>query len=165
MKLPTDPRRIRELANRLHIACEDMWEAYWYCLDLKRDSTPPISDSILVAIIVVYARPFINSRSEGRAAPKLDPAELAMFDHRPDLERLHDALLERRHKAVAHSDWTYHRTELTDTERGLRRVKAPVSYAQSLDIQLLPELVSYVREFTCGLAYDLDLAYVALTGE
>lgn len=163
---------MKERANRLHLAHEDMVEVTRY-LEALEELTSTIEKDIFsffvydaipaiyIALIIVYARPFVNSYSKGKADPKLIPEDIQLFDNEWELETLHNRIIEIRSTAVAHSDWTQHNTNLitTDRQSGLKREHSKPDYIQEIDIALLRRLVKHVESATRGLAYDMDVYY------
>ena len=161
-------------ANRLHLAHEDMVEARGYLQSLeeltsvieKYDLSFFLIDAIpavFIALIIVYARPFVSSYSKGMADPKLDPESIQLFDNDSELEILHQRLIGLRNTAVAHSDWTWHNTELitNDKQFGLKRKHSRPDYMDGIDISLLGRLIEHVEAATRGSAYDMDVYYQA----
>ncbi|GAB3647336.1 hypothetical protein [Ramlibacter alkalitolerans] len=147
-ELPTqaiDPK----LARRLAQAMSDMREAGRYlralhALVIKEGwQTRGVADATMLAIIVVYARPFIKSRTEGRAAPKLDASALKLFEGRPALQQLHDRLLSLRDKGVAHADWVHHRTHRFGSAGWITMSNTPESARQ--DLKSVYRLVRHVE--------------------
>jgi hypothetical protein len=119
--------------------------------------------AIYIAVIIVYARPFVNSYSKGFAEPKLIPEDLQLFDNDCELGAFHNRLLELRSTAVAHADWTLHNTHLitNDKDVGSRREHFQPEYQQGIDIYLLRRLVEHVKVSTKNLAYDFDIYFQA----
>ena len=72
-------------------------------------------DAIIIAAIVVYARHFKKTISNGNASKWLNANDINLFNGRPDLADLHEKILEIRDQAVAHADWTYHPTSLVQS--------------------------------------------------
>lgn len=159
-------------ANRMHLAHQDMCEAVDYLTALKElnfilknnhsaffvfDAIP----AIFIALITVYARPFVSSYSKGKADPKLIPEDLRLFDNNHEFEILHHRIIERRNTAVAHADWTSHNTELItdDKQFGLKRKHSRPDYMEGIDITLLGRLLNHVEGATKGGAYDMDVYY------
>lgn len=161
-------------ANRLHLAHQDMVEVKRYldalealtCSIAKDDSWSSfiLGDAIpaiYIAIIIVYARPFVNSYSKGNAEPKLIPEGIQLFDNDCELEAFHNRLIELRSTTVAHADWMQHNTQLITNEKqfGLKREHSQPDYMRGIDIALLRRLVEHVEVATRGLAYDMDVYY------
>jgi hypothetical protein len=98
-------QQVRAQFSRLHISQSDFKEADSYL----RSFDPQVSEiarrALVVAAIVVYARPFTNNdaSSESRATSKVSASLLRKLT---DAERnLHDRLLTLRNRAVAHSSY------------------------------------------------------------
>ena len=97
--------------RRLLISCDDLQEAKATILkilesDLRfpRGKEPdPLLTALTTALVVSYARPFVNSRGHSRVAERTVPGSLLRV--LPSRERdLHDALIEMRTREIAHSD-------------------------------------------------------------
>ena len=159
-------------ANRLHLAHQDMIEAGNYLQALEEltfviskyraaffifDAIP----AMFIALIIVYARPFVSSYSNGMADPRLNPDSIQLFDNDSELEILHHRLIKLRNTAVAHADWTQHNTELitNDKQFGLKREHSRPNYMDGIDIALLGRLIEHVEAATKGSAYDMDVYY------
>lgn len=165
---------LKARANRLHLAHLDMVEVKHYidaldalaCVRAKDDSWSSLVlgdaiPAIYIAIITVYARPFVNSYSKGTADPKLIPEDIQLFDNDCELEAFHNQIVALRSKAVAHADWTHHSTRLITDDKtfGLKREHSQPQYLQDINIALLLRLVEHVRVTTSSLAYDTDVLY------
>ena len=158
-------------ANRLHLARKDMLEARYYSNSLQQLMSEAdrefylidAENAIFIALIVVYARPFVNSFSDGKADPKVVPQDIKLFDGEDELEVLHRRVIDLRNSAVAHSDWTQHHTELitNNKEYGLRREHSRPDYMQGIDLAQLRRLIEHVEVAMRALAYDLDVYYQA----
>lgn len=120
-------------------------------------------NAIFIALIVVYARPFVRSFSDGKADPKVVPEDLQLFDGESELEILHRQVIDLRNSAVAHSDWTQHHTELITSNKqyGLRREHSSPDYMKGLNLAQLRRLIRHVEVAIRGFAYDLDVYYQA----
>jgi len=120
-------------ANRLHLAHQDMREAGDYANTLEESAFARDSDSafflfaaeeaIFIALIVVYACPFVNSFSSGKADPKVVPEDIRLFDNGSEFEILHGRIIDLRNTAVVHADWAKHHTVLIpdNQQYGLKR--------------------------------------------
>ena len=158
-------------ANRLHLARQDMLEAGYYANSLVQFMSAKdqeffligAENAIFIALIVVYARPFVNSFSNGKADPKVVPQDLKLFDGENELEILHTRVIDLRNSAVAHSDWAQHHTELITNNKayGLKREHSRPDYMQGVDLSLLRRLIEHVEVAMRGFAYDLDVYYQA----
>ena len=155
-------------ANRLHRARQDMLEAgsyagsLEYLLSAKDDNFFSLMQRTLsIALMVVYARPFVHSISNGKADPKVLPGEPRLFDGEIVLRALHLQIINLRNSAVAHPDWRHHRTELTtsDKQYGLRRKHFSPDYMQGINLDQLRRLIKHVEVEMRGGAYDLDVFY------
>ena len=165
------PEALKAKANRLHLARQDMVEAGDYALSLEFFVSAKYlewdlfgaENAIFIAVIVVYARPFVNSFSNGQADPKVVPEDLKLFDGENELEILHRRVIDLRNSALAHSDWTQHPTKLItdDKQYGLRREHSRPDYMEGIDLAQLRRLIEHVELAMRGLAYDLDVYYQA----
>lgn len=115
-------------------------------------------EAILMAAVVTYCRSFKASHSKNQADQKLEKEDFDFFQQRADLLHLHQLLLERRDKAIAHADWKFHNTELlSSNEQGgvLRRISVP-DFFSGIDINRFRELANEIRQYCLFTAYDAD---------
>jgi hypothetical protein len=99
-------------------------------------------EGLLIAAIISYSRAFTASRGKEYASPLVKVNLGNAFQHDQEKINLHKRILNKRHKAVAHSDWEFHTTELveiTDTGGVLRR-RPVVMYGEEIDIGLFREI-------------------------
>lgn len=111
-----------------------------------------------MAAVVTYCRSFKASHSKNQADQKLEKEDFDFFQQRADLLHLHQLLLERRDKAIAHADWKFHNTELlSSNEQGgvLRRISVP-DFFSGIDINRFRELANEIRQYCLFTAYDAD---------
>lgn len=108
-----------QLAHRHMLAVRDMQEVLAY-LNTYRAIVPLLMDhnpeaivetgrGMLTAAIVAYCRSFKRSETRGNATPRLDAADLQAVGIR---RALHDLLLYKRDKFVAHGDWEERKVEV-----------------------------------------------------
>lgn len=143
-------------AHKTFLAARDISDAGDYLWSLREISKSQgnlpehrltkAKEAILIAAVVVYARPFIDSYSNGQAARKISPSDVALFDGRPDLESLHQRALEIRHKAIAHADWNFHPTALVSSEDclGFSRESPRPNYFQLINPDEFSKLIDHV---------------------
>jgi hypothetical protein len=156
------------LANRLALAARDMHVASQY-LDAFEELVQEQSErgtsefffhcqAIMVAAIVTYCRSFQHSFSQGNADNKIDLASNPIFDGEPALLTLHDRLIERRDKAIAHADWEYHKTVLvsSDYKGGTLRQNPTPDLTGAIDATEFRELLDHVLAWTMRRLFDLD---------
>jgi len=68
-------------------------------------------EGLKTAAVVVYARCFLSSWSDGQAARSADFSELECSQD-PMLLAMHTHIMDLRNEAVAHAGWLYHHTAL-----------------------------------------------------
>jgi len=124
---------------------ENTYRYYYHC------------EAILIAAVVAYCRPFTKSVSRGAATTHLKPTSLICIAKSPANLALHKLLLERRNKMMAHSDWTYHHTQLLSVEGAstFRRSSVP-SYGQEIDIGAFKSLVEAVQQEAQAKSHAID---------
>jgi hypothetical protein len=73
---------------------------------------------------------------------------------------MHKRVLNRRHKAVAHSDWEYHKSELQEVieSGGVVRKHSVVIYGEGIDIKMFREMAETMGNHFRHAAYDRDAA-------
>ncbi len=161
-------------ANRADISANDCDEAVKYLsayLELKeKDDDSGTSEffthreGLLVAAIVTYSRPFIESFGGKLIAPKFKVNLGRVFDNDRSKIDLHKRILEIRHKAVAHSDWEYRQSILLEatSEHGVpsvRRKNSVVVYGKGIDVQLLIQISEIMRGHFRRETFDRDLKH------
>lgn len=107
----------RKELNRLTISRNDFDKCLEFLSELtSQEYGTIIYESLLLSAIVFYARPF--SCNEKRNASKAESRiDLAVVDQLNEEEQqLHDRLLELRNKAIAHAEWTFHPTGVTESK-------------------------------------------------
>lgn len=155
-------------ANRLFLAHKDMQDVARYLAALEElAQLDRLSgngmyfdhcEAILVAAIVAYCRPFKKSTTGGHADCKLDAGSLSGVQSSPELKALHDLVLDRRDKAVAHADWTERSTELICSGGGtsvMRRAPNP-EIVSGLDIELFKKLSEVISQECLRKTYERD---------
>lgn len=155
-------------ANRLHLAKNDLYEAAAYLRLLTARPVHAVEDgpeaqdpapAFLIAFVVVYSRPFLNSWSQGSATPKVTPSDIGLFDDQPDLEPIHDLVIRTREKMVAHSDWEFRQTSLVEsnTPGGVVRMYRSRHYPSDFVPADLRRLVYHVETVLAFKAHALDV--------
>ena len=144
-------------ANRCAISSRDCDAAIEYLdayLELKeKDDESGTSEffahreGLLVAAIVSYSRAFTESNGQSLAAPKLKVNLGKVLSNDSSKIQLHKLILNRRNKAVAHSDWQYHKSELLDAskEKGVLRKSSVVIYGKDIDIGKFRNMAEIMR--------------------
>lgn len=103
--------------NRLTISRHDFEKCLEYLGKLKsQEYGSIIYEALLLTAIVFYARPFScnekckNSKTESRV-------DLAIIDQlNEEDQQLHGRLLDLRNKAIAHAEWTFYPTGVTESK-------------------------------------------------
>ena len=133
-------------ANRLHLAIFDMQdvcrclEAYAE-LDRLPESLPSgiadtVKESLIVAAIVAYCRPFTNNTSGGQALSKLAIEEFWWVMNNAEQKALHVLVMTKRSKFVAHADWVARSTEIVSlTATGVQRTFSNPDVMDGIDPQ------------------------------
>lgn len=112
----------REALYKFVVARSDFTEALFatrYVIANVHDPRDELWFPLQAAIVVSYARPFTGNRPLGPLAP-----EWSVFDD-PELQSLHDDLIELRHKTIAHSDAVIRRVLIVPP--GVKLGPAPTS--------------------------------------
>ena len=100
----------RRRFNRTNISMHDFEHSTKF-IDAaeKHGVDSPEYEALLMAAIVLYARPFgpNEKQASSMATPSLhlDPAAILVDGH-----KLHIQIIDRRNKAVAHAEWNYYPT-------------------------------------------------------
>ena len=117
-------------------------------------------EGLLIAAIISYSRPFIDSRGESFAAPQLKVNRGKVFSNDTSKIKLHKLIVDRRHKAVAHSDWLYHNSELLEAtkEKGVLRKHSVVMYGEGIDIGMFRDIAEIMSTHFRFESYGRDIA-------
>lgn len=97
---------VEKLEQQFHRVCmsdEDVFEAYEYLNAIDQNSTNAVRQGMLVAAIVAYSRPFLNSNGREKSSKKVSlrlESELTGEE-----QKLHQEVLNLRNGAIAHSDY------------------------------------------------------------
>jgi hypothetical protein len=156
-------------ANRYNISAGDCNDAKEYLdayLELKeKDDDSGKSEfwkhreGLLVAAIVSYSRPFTKSRRVAFAVRRASVNVGKVFANDESRIKMHEIILDLRHKAVAHSDWEYRNTELVEaTETQVSRHNSVVDYHAGIDIEVFRSMAEAMRNHFRHQMYDRDVA-------
>jgi hypothetical protein len=157
-------------ANRCAISARDCDAAMEYLdayLELKEKDDESGTgeffthrEGLLIAAIVSYSRAFTESRSEPFAAPRLRVNLGKVFTNDSSKIELHKLILNKRNKAVAHSDWQYHKSELRGVtkEKGVLRRHSDVMYGEGIDIGMFRNIAETMRNHFRLEMYDRDVS-------
>lgn len=106
-------------------------------------------EGLLVAAIISYARAFKRSRGRGDSAPFVEVECRKVFKGDERKIALHNLIIDKRDKAVAHSDAEYYKAELVEVqESGAVLRKQPcVIYGDGIDAALFKEIAEDMREY------------------
>src|SRR5437773_9617333 len=117
-------------------------------------------EGLLIAAIVSYSRAFTDSRGEQFATPRARVKLGQVFNNDASKIKLHKAILNRSNKAVAHSDWEYHKTKLLDAtkSKGVLRKHTVVIYDKGIDIEMFRCIAATMRDHFQHKAFDRDVA-------
>ena len=117
-------------------------------------------EGLLIAAIVAYSRAFTESRGKPFATPKLKVNLGKVFSKDHSKTKLHNLILNRRNKAVAHSDWQYHKSELQEVtkEKGVLRKHSVVMYGEGIDIEMFRNIAEIMRTHFRFEMYDRDVS-------
>ena len=75
-----------------------------------------VYEALLLSAIVFYVRPF-SGNERGNDSKAESRVDLAVINQLNEEERqLHERLLDLRNKAVAHAEWTFHPTGVTESK-------------------------------------------------
>lgn len=156
------------LANRCAISASDCQDARAYLeaySELGGNDDPNGSslfvcrEALLMAAIVSYSRAFTDSRGKQFAASKVKVNLGEVFKNDHSKIELHKHVLDKRHRAVAHSDWAYRETKLLEASKvgGTLRRKSVVDYSEGIDIKMFREIAEIMRDHFRHQAYDRDV--------
>lgn len=95
--------KLEQQFHRVCISDDDVFEAYEYLNAIDQKSTKAVRQGLLVAAIVAYSRPFLNSNAGERSSKKVS-LKLESDINEDELE-LHQEILDLRNGAIAHSDY------------------------------------------------------------
>lgn len=157
-------------ANRCAISARDCNDAKKYLdayLVLKQkdddSGTNEFSvhrEGLLIAAIVSYSRAFTESRSTQFAVSKAKVNLGNIFGNDTSRIKLHKFILNKRHKAVAHSDWEHRNTKLLEATKNIlsSRGYSVVGYSHGIDIAIFRSMAETMRDHFRHKAFDLDVA-------
>ena len=102
--------------NRLTSASLDLGNCLRFLQGLSDQTYGSVAyEALLISAIVLYIRPFSENEKKGSPSPsdsRVPETVLANLDAEESL--LHERLKELRNKAIAHAEWSYHPTGVTD---------------------------------------------------
>jgi hypothetical protein len=159
------------LAHRCAISAGDCEEAGAYLrvylvigegnADLNETSLFICREALLIAAIVSYSRAFTDSRGKQSAASRVKVDLGKVFDNDFSKTELHKRVLDRRHRAVAHSDWVCRNTQLLEANRlkGALRRKSVVDYGEGIDIKMFTKIADIMCDHFRHQAYDRDVGW------
>jgi len=154
------PESKKQLAHRIYLCEADMKEVQGYLQGLvDLDDTGvrgAVSSALMIAAIVIYARPFTKSQSLPNAKPRLAIEDLGGLADAPDLLALHEELLSHRSKKVAHADKEFHWSEISGTSDNWTRWARRPNYLHGIDLQLFMRLTKRVALNAARLCIELD---------
>jgi len=157
-------------ANRCAISAKDCDEAKEYLeayMELKQKDDDSGTneyfkhrEGLLIAAIVSYSRAFTDSRAVQFAASKTKVNLGNVFNNDTSRINLHKRILNKRHKAVAHSDWKLRNTQLLEAEKrnGVLRKYSVVDYGEGIDIDMFQSMAETMRDHFQRETYDRDIA-------
>lgn len=160
-------------ANRCALNANDCDAAMEYLdalLELKeKDDASGTSEffthreGLLIAAIISYSRPFMKSRGGPFAAPNLKVKLGKVFSNDSSKIELHKLILYRRHNAIAHSAWQYHKSELHEVTEGKGTVRkhSVVMYGEGIDIGMFRNIAEIMRTHFKFEAYGRDISGVS----
>ncbi len=158
-----------KLANRYHLAHKDMEDVKRYLNAIQEledveylKQTSEFFDhreAICLAAMVAYCRSFKQSFTNGNASQKLNVDQLDCLKQSTILKELHQLIVTRRDKAIAHGDWemrpTYLLLEQSDDSQIMRRTPIPQLFAD-LDLNKFSELATAVSQECLRRSYGHD---------
>lgn len=160
-------------ANRLHLSIADVFRAQLFVRDLydmQCSSAVPgenrsgLFEAALIGAVIVYARPFTNSYSQGFADAKVNVVEMYLFENEPIQHQMHESLITYRNKAVAHGDWAYFKVDPTEYfENGTRgRKHYEPDLLKVIDLKAFTALTVFVAGKLHKAAVEADNSIAAL---
>jgi hypothetical protein len=166
----SNKKRMQE-ANRAAISSADCDAAVEYLdayLDLKEkenDDESGTSDysvhreGLLLAAIVAYCRAVTKSKGNAFVTDQLQVDFAKVFNDDQAAIELHNLLIEKRNKAVAHSDWEYRRSEFDSITPagGIVRTGTNVIYGEGIDIELFRTVARVMSDHFHFEAFKRDL--------
>lgn len=125
--------------NRACISDDDTGEALQYLESITDDLSPIVNQGLLVAAIVAYSRPFVESDGKG-ATPKVSLKLGKEFSETEHV--LHNRVIELRNRLAAHSDYDLRPVKrFSATQTGFGITFVPISQIlESLDHNDFKEL-------------------------
>lgn len=152
-ELSTEHKR----ANRLHLAIFDMQDTRRYleahaepdklteCFSSGLGDT--VEESLIVAAIVGYCRPFTKNTSGGQALDRLAIEEFWWVTNNAAQKTLHFLVMTKRRKFVAHADWVARSTEIVSlTATGVQRTFSDPDVMDGLNPQAFHALAVAIEQ-------------------
>lgn len=173
MNDPDDPVKVQhaaKFAHRLALTHRDMLDALRYIdahdeldrLQQERGTSEFFDhcEGLLLAAIIAYCRPFLTNYSGGLADKNLAPEGIsAVAGNRA----LHDLVMHKRHKFLAHGDWCERSTELVSAKHDegvLRKFTDPIVRA-GLDLAEFRALIVEVEQECARASVVTNMFYHA----
>jgi len=167
--VPQELQPALRLYRRLYLSYNDLDEAKATVEELLRARLPlprqnppsALLMALTTALVVAYARPFVNTRGESKFAERSVPGLLLKVLTSRQRE-IHNYLLNIRNREVAHSDADRSEIYLNLYQEGhsaiFRVVRAPFLRAELRDIQrIITKLLKEVDRWCEELRYVLPL--------
>ena len=102
--------------NRLTSASLDLENCLRFLQGMSDQTYGSVAyEALLISAIVFYIRPFSENEKKGSPSPsdsRVPETVLEILD--TEESKLHEHLKELRNKAIAHAEWRYHPTGVTD---------------------------------------------------
>jgi hypothetical protein len=155
-------------ANRYHLSkkdCEAALKYLYACVELKKKDEESgenqyscHQEGLRIAAIISYSRPFKRSESKGFAAPSITVDLPQVFNSVEDHVSLHKSIIERRDKAVAHSDWEFHNTKIVESspDTSLVSRKSSVVHFSEIDLEMFITIAKAMALHCSCRSYEID---------
>ena len=156
-------------ANRFAICARDCEDAIRYlecALELQaKDEDEGTSqywdarEASLIAAIISYGRAFTKSKHDGTSVSIVKVDLDSVLGGDASKLFLHELILDRRHKAAAHSAWEMRRSDrLEDSPGGgIMRRHTVVRYAEGIDLEEFKALANEMRDYFQWERHQRDL--------
>lgn len=104
-----------KVINRLTISRHDLEQCQNFLQQITHQKYGSVTyEALLIAAIVFYARPFSNNERDNNANADSKIKDEVLNQLTSGEHELHAKLLTLRNKAVAHAEWTYHPTGVSE---------------------------------------------------
>lgn len=118
---------------RLNISRLDIKQALDFLEAAARhDRTSIEYEGLIVSAIIHYARPFSNNEKNPAANALARVPESVIEGYSPDELMLHNRLIDRRNKAIAHAEWNEFPTTVDEETKALSSTRYSI-YPEFLD--------------------------------